>query len=52
MVEVFDAPGVSFVAVTQQFNTTTSMGRLTLTWGASIKAWSMSDTRTDIKRRR
>ena len=25
MVEVFDARGVSFVAVTQQFNTTTSM---------------------------
>jgi site-specific DNA recombinase len=30
MVEVFDARGVSFLAVTQQFNTTTSMGRLTL----------------------
>src|ERR1700687_2498856 len=30
MVEVFDARGVSFVAVTQQFNTTASMGRLTL----------------------
>ena len=30
MVEVFDARGVSFVSVTQQFNTTTSMGRLTL----------------------
>ena len=30
MVEVFDAHGVSLVAVTQQFNTTTSMGRLTL----------------------
>jgi DNA invertase Pin-like site-specific DNA recombinase len=30
MVELFDATGVSFVAVTQQFNTTTSMGRLTL----------------------
>ena len=30
MVEVFDARSVSFVAVTQQFNTTTSMGRLTL----------------------
>ena len=30
MVEVFDAQSVSFVAVTQQFNTTTSMGRLTL----------------------
>jgi site-specific DNA recombinase len=30
MVEIFDGHGVSFVAVTQQFNTTTSMGRLTL----------------------
>ena len=30
MVEIFDANNVSFVAVTQQFNTTTSMGRLTL----------------------
>ncbi|MGE0093094.1 MAG: recombinase family protein [Alphaproteobacteria bacterium] len=30
MVEAFDANGVSFVSVTQQFNTTTSMGRLTL----------------------
>jgi site-specific DNA recombinase len=30
MVEVFDAHGVFFVAVTQQFNTTTLMGRLTL----------------------
>jgi site-specific DNA recombinase len=30
LVEVFDAHGVSFVSVTQLFNTTTSMGRLTL----------------------
>jgi site-specific DNA recombinase len=30
LVELFEAHGVSFVAVTQQFNTTTSMGRLTL----------------------
>jgi len=30
MVEVLDVRGVSFVAVTQQFKTTTSMGRLTL----------------------
>ena len=30
MVEVFDRKAVSFVSVTQQFNTTTSMGRLTL----------------------
>ena len=30
LVEVLDAHGASFVSVTQQFNTTTSMGRLTL----------------------
>jgi site-specific DNA recombinase len=30
VVEIFDKRGVSFVSVTQQFNTTTSMGRLTL----------------------
>jgi site-specific DNA recombinase len=30
LVETFDAHGVSFVSITQQFNTTTSMGRLTL----------------------
>jgi hypothetical protein len=29
-VEIFDGAGVSFVAVTQAFNTTSSMGRLTL----------------------
>jgi site-specific DNA recombinase len=30
LVELFDANGVSFVSVTQSFNTTSSMGRLTL----------------------
>jgi DNA invertase Pin-like site-specific DNA recombinase len=30
IVDIFDAHGASFVSVTQQFNTTTSMGRLTL----------------------
>ena len=30
IVEAFDTKGVSFVSITQQFNTTTSMGRLTL----------------------
>ena len=30
LVEVFDAYGVTFVSITQSFNTTTSMGRLTL----------------------
>jgi DNA invertase Pin-like site-specific DNA recombinase len=29
-VELFDAEAMSFVSVTQQFNTTSSMGRLTL----------------------
>src|ERR687891_1553373 len=30
LVEAFDRSGVTFVSVTQSFNTTTSMGRLTL----------------------
>ena len=30
LVEVFDRHGVTFISVTQAFNTTTSMGRLTL----------------------
>ncbi|MCK0104379.1 recombinase family protein [Pseudohalocynthiibacter sp. F2068] len=30
MVDVFDGAGVSFASVTQAFNTTSSMGRLTL----------------------
>src|ERR1700722_19508747 len=30
IIDVFDSHGVSFVSVTQQFNTTTSRGRLTL----------------------
>jgi DNA invertase Pin-like site-specific DNA recombinase len=30
IIDVFDRQGASFVAVTQQFNTTSSMGRLTL----------------------
>src|SRR5712672_1285619 len=30
IIDVFDAKGASFVSVTQQFNTATSMGRLTL----------------------
>jgi site-specific DNA recombinase len=30
IIEVFDSHSVSFVSVTQQFNTTSSMGRLTL----------------------
>ena len=30
IVEILDGHGASFVSITQQFNTTTSMGRLTL----------------------
>src|SRR5262244_2816497 len=30
LIELFEARGVTFVSVTQQFNTTTSMGRLML----------------------
>jgi DNA invertase Pin-like site-specific DNA recombinase len=30
IVEIFEGAGASFVSVTRQFNTTTSMGRLTL----------------------
>jgi DNA invertase Pin-like site-specific DNA recombinase len=30
LVDLFDRHGVSFVSITQSFNTTTSMGRLTL----------------------
>ena len=36
IVEVMDAHAVSFVSVTQQFNTTTSMGRLPLNMLLSV----------------
>jgi site-specific DNA recombinase len=36
IVDIFDAHNASFVSVTQQFNTTTSMGRLTLNMLLSI----------------
>jgi site-specific DNA recombinase len=45
MVEVFDARAVSFVAVTQQFNTTTSMGRLTLNVLLSFAQFERGDRR-------
>ena len=38
IVAIFDAAGVSFVAVTQSFNTTSSMGRLTLNVLALLRA--------------
>jgi DNA invertase Pin-like site-specific DNA recombinase len=46
MVELFDAKGVSFVAVTQQFNTTTSMGRLTLNVLLSFAQWLTTSLRS------
>jgi site-specific DNA recombinase len=43
IVEIFDKKGVSFVSVTQQFNTTSSMGRLTLNvlLSAGACVWAM-----------
>jgi DNA invertase Pin-like site-specific DNA recombinase len=38
LVELFDGHGVSFVSVTQQFNTTTSMGRLSRTFRSGLQA--------------
>jgi DNA invertase Pin-like site-specific DNA recombinase len=50
LVELFDAHQVSFVSVTQAFNTTTSMGRLTLNvllsfaWGQTAAMISSFET--------
>src|SRR5271169_1404131 len=57
MVEVFDARGVSFVAVTQQFNTTTSMRRLTLNaisaiWSSAASVSSVANFRSAESSRR
>ncbi|MCW2311303.1 hypothetical protein M2244_001031 [Rhodoferax antarcticus] len=41
MVEVFERQGVSFVSVTQQFNTNTSMGRLMLNVLLSFNGWEI-----------
>jgi len=43
IVEAFDAKGVSFVSITQQFNTTTSMGRL------FDQVWSMFVVKNSIE---
>lgn len=48
MVEVFDGRGVSFVSVTQQFNTTTSMGRLTLNVLLSFAQFEREVTATTV----
>jgi len=53
MVELFDAKGVSFVAVTQQFNTTTSMGSADPQRAALIRAVrARSDRRTNPRQGR
>ncbi|NNE83521.1 MAG: recombinase family protein [Alphaproteobacteria bacterium] len=49
IVEVFDAHGVSFVSVTQQFNTTTSMGRLTLNMLLSVAQFEREVTGERIR---
>jgi site-specific DNA recombinase len=58
LVELFDRHDVSFVSVTQSFNTTTSMGRLTLNVLLSFAQFdgrspvSGSGTRSPLRRRR
>ena len=49
LVELFDAHGVSFVSVTQQFNTTTSMGRLTLNVLLSVAQFEREVTSERIR---
>src|SRR4029453_6900652 len=44
LVELFDRYNVSFVSVTQQFNTTTSMGRLTLNVLLSVAQFEREGT--------
>ena len=51
IVEVFDAHEVSLVSVTQQFNTTTSMGRLTLNMLLSFAQFEREVTGERIRRR-
>jgi DNA invertase Pin-like site-specific DNA recombinase len=52
LIETFDAHGVSFVSITQQFNTTTSMGRLTLNMLLSIAQFARGHRRTDPRKDR
>lgn len=49
LVEAFDAAGVSFVSITQSFNTTTSMGRLTLNMLLSFAQFEREVTAERIK---
>jgi site-specific DNA recombinase len=48
LVELFDEHGVSFISVTQAFNTTTSMGRLTLNMLLSFAQFEREIERTAI----
>jgi site-specific DNA recombinase len=49
IIETFDRCGVSFVSVTQQFNTTTSMGRLTLNMLLSLAQFEREVTAERIR---
>jgi DNA invertase Pin-like site-specific DNA recombinase len=49
LVELFDARGVSFVSVTQAFNTTTSMGRLTFNMPLSFAQFEREVTGERIR---
>ncbi len=48
IVEVFDARGASFVSVTQAFNTTTSMGQLTLNVLLSFAQFEREDRESEL----
>jgi len=50
LIELFEARGVSFVSVTQQFNTTTSMGRLMLNVLLSFAQFEREVTGQRIRR--
>jgi hypothetical protein len=49
LVAVFDRTGVTFVSVTQQFNTTTSMGRLTLNTRKGDRLYRYDVSQTILK---
>jgi len=48
IVDVFDGKSVSFVPVTQQFNTTSSMGRLTLNVLLSFAQFEQASKRSGL----
>jgi site-specific DNA recombinase len=52
MVEAFDARGIALVSVTQQFNTTSSMGRLTLNVLLSFAQFGVAPIRWTVERLR